>query len=63
MSSDNLKRRAIALWSDWMLIHTGGRDYELLRLLEGRWFLHANIRAVTEDDAVFQAEEFFAADN
>jgi len=46
-----------------MLIHIGGGDYEFLGLLGGRWFLHADIRAITEDDALLQAEELFAADS
>jgi hypothetical protein len=46
-----------------MLIHTGGRDYELRTLLDGRWFLHADIRAITEDDALLQANKMFTAAN
>ncbi len=63
MTRDNLKKRAVALWPDWMLIHTGGRDYELRTLLDGRWFLHADIRAITEDDALLQANKMFTAAN
>jgi len=57
MTPENLKKRAIALLPDWKLIHAGGRDYELLTRLDGRWYLHADIRAITEDDALLQTNK------
>lgn len=56
----NMKNRPVGLWSDWMLIHLGGCDYELLKISGGKWVPSDGIHAVDDTDACNQTEWLIA---
>jgi len=56
----NMKSRTVCLWSDWMLIHLGGCDYELLKISCGKWVPSDGIRAIDDTDACKQTEWLIA---
>jgi len=52
--------RTVGLWSDWILIHLVGCDYELLKISGGKWVPIDGIHAVDDTDACKQTEWLIA---
>jgi len=55
-----MKNRTVGLWSDWMLIHLGGCDYEVFKISGGKWVPSDGINAVDDTDACKQTEWLIA---
>lgn len=55
-----MKHRTVGIWSDWMLIHLRGCDYELLKISDGKWVSSDGVRAVDDADACNQTEWLIA---
>jgi len=55
-----MNNRTVASWPDWMLVHLGGCDYELLKICMGQWVRNDGFRALDDIDACKQTEWLIA---